>query len=239
MFSKLPSKIKECIFVKSEHGEQKIDVTIVPKQREGGDGESGSNYTYTGNNDSMHSSSRYSLASRSRPVTGTRNNALERMRSLSKDIKDQRSRGSSLQKSQLVHGTTKADTNEDRIMVADGSRATRHVDRPLLPLGASQLAHSQHKTAHARANANSVLRQEDLATTAKEAETFREDENNAEDNKGHVQVHRLSSDRQGNNMTASFTNEDLRILEGPQDQGTRRLASNQEATSKLINPFYG
>lgn len=161
------------------------------------------------------------------------------MRSLSKEIKDQRSRGGSLQKSQLVHGTTKADTNEDRIMVADGSRATRHVDRPLLPLGASQLAHSQHKTAHARANANSVLRQEDLATTAKEAETFREDENNAEDSKGHIQVHRLSAERQGNNMTASFTNEDLRILEGPQDQGTRRLASNQEATTKLVNPFYG
>lgn len=125
MFSKLPSKIKECIFVKSEYSEQKIDVTIIPRQSaaqgEGADLETGSNYTYTGNNDSMHSSSRYSMASRSRQAVGSRNNALERMRSLSKEIRDQRSRGSSLQKSQLVQGAAKADGHEDRIMLPEAS----------------------------------------------------------------------------------------------------------------------
>ena len=144
VFAKLPSKIKECIFVKSEFSEQKIDVTIIPKQNtaqvEAADNDTGSNYTYTGNNDSMHSSSRYSMASRSRQAAGGRNNALERMRSLSKEIRDQRSRGSSLQKSQLVQGAMKSDGNEDRLMLPDANRAARVADRPLLPLGASQLA---------------------------------------------------------------------------------------------------
>ena len=101
MFSKLPSKIKECIFIKSELFEHQVDVTIIPKSAaaaygEAADNDTGSNYTYTGNNDSMQSSSRYSMASRSRQGPGGRNTALERMRSLSKEIRDPRSRGSSL-----------------------------------------------------------------------------------------------------------------------------------------------
>ena len=193
MFSKLPSKIKECIFIKSELFEHQVDVTIIPKSAaaaygEAADNDTGSNYTYTGNNDSMQSSSRYSMASRSRQGPGGRNTALERMRSLSKEIRDPRSRGSSLQKSQLTNPGSKPDAYEDRIMRPDGksseplggTRVTRNADRPHLPLGSSQLGHSQRnsnahitQTAHMRADFH-VLQTEDLMLTAKDQETFRE-----------------------------------------------------------------
>ena len=40
-------------------------------------------------------------------------------------------------------------------------------------------------------------------------------------------------------MTASFNQDDLKILERNQDQGTRVGMTDHEITGKLVNPFYG
>jgi hypothetical protein len=95
MNTKLPSKIKEHIKVISEFFQQRVEVTVVPNQPIQDPNEqslSGSNYVYDPNNESSLGSSRYSLAGSTRRQGGGMTNALQRMRSLSKEIKDQKRR---------------------------------------------------------------------------------------------------------------------------------------------------
>lgn len=87
----MPSKIREHIKVVSEFFQQRVEVTIVPNQPVTDPNEqslTGSNYIYDPNNESSLGSSRFSNAASSRRQGGGMTNALLRMRSLSKEIKD-------------------------------------------------------------------------------------------------------------------------------------------------------
>ena len=96
METKLPSKIKEHIKVTSEFFEQRVEATVVPSQSLQKDlneqSLTGSNYIYDPNNESSLGSSRFSQNGQSRRQGGGMTNALHRMRSLSKEIKDQKRR---------------------------------------------------------------------------------------------------------------------------------------------------